>query len=154
MGQFLVLFPLFCCLSYLPLIVSSPLTLLQKAALIVPTSYNLLFIIKANVPSLAFNYTLNNELHFDLQSKVDQVVLQTTVRYVEVMNVTFGHAHNEFLGVNFTRINDSLVLRMKNGSLFAPGHYMVEAIIRSDIPGERGRGIQYSLHMDRQTKSL
>lgn len=144
----------FQCLLFISSLVSicHLLTIKQKASILQPIQYELSFLFRANVSASEFNYSLSNELHFDLPRQLDVIVLETLVSHCHVINVTFGDDHDQVLHTKVERFGHLFVLFQKNGSMFQPGHYMVLAFLRNEITPYKQAGIQYTMHMDQLTK--
>lgn len=132
----------------------SSLTLLQKAELLVPISYKLAFNLSVNVPRNEFNYSLQSEVHFDLPEETDEIVLESTVEYILLQNLTYDH-HDAALDVKYYRNGEFYIIYLPDsGSYFEPGHYSANVLIEGKISDSHGRGIQHSRFMDNLKKDV
>lgn len=133
--------------SLLPVLLS--LSDLQKASLLEPSQYILRLAVQSNMAKLQFTYYVENEVHFDLKVKLNHLVLETTAQHV--YNPIVSKNHTQRLQVQIKQRNGFYIIRMRNESLFEPGHYTVETKVVGLIT-EDSNGIQYKLHRDRKTK--
>lgn len=136
--------------SLLPVLLS--LSYLHFANLLEPSQYILRLTVRSDMAKLQFTYYVDNEVHFDLKVKSKYLVLETTAQHVYGEIVSRNHT-NEQLNVKIVRREGFYVIRMKNKSLFEPGHYTAFTKVVGLIT-EITNGIRYNLHRDRKTKRL
>lgn len=144
-----------CVLTHLPVILSQQPDYRHKAEFLVASSYLLGFRIFGSVQQMRFNYTLNMKVRFNLTYSSNMLVFECTAAYVHITSVNRREGTNRIqLGVEVSRVKDYVVVHQRSNEKFQEGHYEANAIIKNKIGSKHGKGIQYSLFIDSQTKNL
>lgn len=126
-------------------------TLLEKATLLTPISYDMKFVINVNLSIQHFNYSVQSEVQFELKKITDALVMESTVPYIVFNNLTYG-SPPQLLSVNHYRDGPYFTMHLRNYSSFRPGNYAVSAYLEGTITEFHGRGILYRTHKDGVTK--
>lgn len=122
-------------------------TLPEKADLLLPVSYRLIFGFYFDLEAESFAYSLLETMEFKLPKKVDTIVLECTVVWVTPIWLIYN---NRYLSINMFRESPYLILHLKNNSPFTPGLYKFRVKINSGMT--LGTGILVFPHMDDVTK--